>query len=261
MAEPAGAQGVHLLDAAGPEGLRIYAIGDVHGRLDLLRAMHEAIRDEIETVRPADWRIVHIGDYIDRGPDSKGVIDFLIEALRRDARYIALAGNHDAGLLEFLAEPSPQTLFAGHGGRQTALSYGVDADFSSPALAQDAAAKLRAAIPREHIDFLAGLRRSATFGDFFFCHAGVRPGVPLAHQDPQDLIWIRKPFLDSPLLHEKVIVHGHTPANEPEIMPNRVNLDTAAFTTGVLSALSIEGTRKRILQMNAEGQRDAWTTP
>lgn len=261
MAERTGTEGIHLLDAAGPEGLRIYAIGDVHGRLDLLRAMHEAIRDEIETLRPADWRIVHVGDYIDRGPDSKGVIDFLIETMREDARYIALAGNHDAGLLEFLAEPSPQTLFAGHGGRQTALSYGVDADFSSLSLAREAAAKLRMAMPREHVDFLAGLPRSVVFGDFFFCHAGIRPGVPLAHQNPEDLIWIREKFLKWPLLYEKVIVHGHTPSPDPEILPNRVNVDTAAFTTGVLTALSIEGTRKRILQMSAEGQREAWTTP
>lgn len=249
------------MDAAGPAGMRIYAIGDVHGRLDLLEAMHTRIRDEIERDAPADWRIVHVGDYVDRGPDSKGVIDFLAEAIRTDSRYVALAGNHDAGLVDFLADPDKDSLFARHGGRQTALSYGVDADFSSQGQARASAERLRAAMPREHVEFLSTLPRSVAFGDFFFCHAGIRPGVPLALQNPEDLIWIRERFLSSPLLYEKVVVHGHTPSQAPEIMPNRVNVDTAAFTTGVLTALSIDGTRKRILQISAEGQREAWTTP
>ena len=249
------------MDAAGPTGMRLYAIGDVHGRLDLLREMHARIREEIERDAPDDWRIVHVGDYVDRGPDSKGVIDFLIAAIGADSRHIALAGNHDVGLLDFLADPNAESLFAGHGGRQTVRSYGLDADFSSQALAREAAVKLAAAMPREHVGFLSTLPRSVAFGDFFFCHAGIRPGVPLTLQDPQDLIWIRKPFLDSPLLHEKVIVHGHTPSSEPEIMPNRVNVDTAAFATGVLTALSIDGTRKQIFQITKGGQREAWTTP
>lgn len=261
MTERIGTEGIHLTDAEGPAGLRIYAIGDVHGRLDLLEAMHEAIQGEIDDNPPGDWRIVNVGDYIDRGPDSKGVIDFLIRATGADGRHIALAGNHDAGLVDFLADPTPDSLFARHGGRQTALSYGVDADFSSHALAREAAVRLRAAMPREHVEFLATLPRSVAFGDFFFCHAGIRPGVPLARQNPEDLIWIRSAFLDSPLLHEKVIVHGHTPSSVPEVLPNRVNVDTAAFSTGVLTALSVEGTRKRILQMSADGQREAWTTP
>nr|WP_295465889.1 metallophosphoesterase family protein [Mesorhizobium sp.] len=249
------------MDATGPAGMRIYAIGDVHGRLDLLLQMHARIREEIERDAPADWRIVHVGDYVDRGPDSKGVIDFLVEAIRADSRHIALAGNHDAGLVEFLSMPDKDSLFARHGGRQTALSYGVDTDFSSQALARASAERLKAAMPREHVEFLSTLPRSVAFGDFFFCHAGIRPGVPLALQNPEDLIWIRESFLNSPLLYEKVVVHGHTPSQAPEIMPNRVNLDTAAFSTGVLTALSIDGTRKRILQIGEGGQREAWTTP
>lgn len=116
-------------------------------------------------------------------------------------------------------------------------------------------------MPRDHVEFLSTLPRSVAFGEFFFCHAGIRPGVPLARQNQEDLIWIRQTFLDSPLLHEKVVVHGHTPSREPEIMPNRVNVDTAAFSTGVLTALSIDGTRKRIFQIAEDGQREAWTTP
>lgn len=261
MAERAGTEGIHLMDAAGPAGMRIYAIGDVHGRLDLLRQMHARIGEEIERDAPDDWRVVHVGDYIDRGPDSKGVIDFLIAAVRADSRHIALCGNHDAGLVEFLSMPDKEGLFARHGGRQTAMSYGVEADFSSQWLARQAAERLRAAMPRDHVEFLSTLPRSVAFGDFFFCHAGIRPGVPLARQNQEDLIWIRQTFLDSPLLHEKVVVHGHTPSREPEIMPNRVNVDTAAFSTGVLTALSIDGTRKRIFQIAEDGQREAWTTP
>ena len=261
MAERAGTEGIHLMDAAGPAGTRIYAIGDVHGRLDLLREMHARIGEEIERDAPDDWRVVHVGDYIDRGPDSKGVIDFLIAAIGADSRHIALAGNHDAGLVEFLSMPDKEGLFARHGGRQTAMSYGVEADFSSQRLARQAADALLAAMPASHVNFLTTLQRSVTFGDFFFCHAGIRPGVPLALQNPEDLIWIREKFLNSPLLHEKVVVHGHTPSQTPEIMPNRVNVDTAAFSTGVLTALSIDGTRKRILQIGEGRQREAWTTP
>lgn len=261
MGERVGTRGVHLTDAAAPDGMRIYAIGDVHGRLDLLREMHRAIRQEIVASPPADWRIIHVGDYVDRGPDSRGVVDCLVEAISNDPRHIALCGNHDAGLVEFLDRADMHGLFAQHGGHETALSYGVEADFGSARLARESAEALRAAMPSSHLDFLATLPRSVAFGDFFFCHAGIRPGVQLARQDPEDLIWIRQAFLGSPLLHEKVIVHGHTPSAEPEVLPNRVNLDTAAFQTGVLSALSVEGRRKRMLQMSADAQREAWTTP
>lgn len=259
MAERIGSEGVHLNDAAGPPGLRIYAIGDVHGRLDLLEEMHARIRGEIDRDGPADWRVVHVGDYIDRGPDSRGVIEFLIEAIRQDDRQIALCGNHDAGMVDFLDRADRTGLFASHGGRETALSYRVDADFGSDRLARESADRLLAAMPRSHVDFLRTLPRSVAFGDFFFCHAGIRPGVPLERQDPEDLIWIRQAFLNSPLLHEKVVVHGHTPTAEPQLMPNRVNVDTGAYFSGTLTAFSIEGSVKRLLQVT--DQREAWTTP
>ena len=241
-------RGIALGEAAGPPGMRLYAIGDVHGRLDLLSALHGKIGAEIARDRPADWRIIHVGDYIDRGPCSRGVLDFLIGKSSADERNIALAGNHDLGLLWFLAKPRANTLFTRHGGFQTALSYGVTADFSSNEAARDTACRLDAAIPESHTRFLTGLARSVSFGDFFFCHAGIRPGLALDRQDPEDLIWIRDDFLGWAGLHPKVIVHGHTPVAAPDLRPNHVNIDTGAYSSGILSALVIEGRLTRILQ-------------
>jgi serine/threonine protein phosphatase 1 len=252
--------GIPLRDARGPQGLRLYAIGDVHGRLDLLAAMHDAIAAEITRDRPQDWRVVHLGDYIDRGPDSRGVIDFLIAAGERDARHFFLAGNHEAGLLGFLKEPDPNGLFARYGGDATARSYGVDLEEGTIG---EAAAALGGAIPARHMAFLRGLACSVRFGDFFFCHAGIRPGVPLNRQTRRDLIWIRDDFVTWPGLHPKVIVHGHTPQPEPEIRPNRVNVDTRAYASGRLTALAVDGADKRILQVCEDGsvQRTAALTP
>jgi serine/threonine protein phosphatase 1 len=222
--------GIHFLDARGPEGMRIYAMGDVHGRADLLKLMHERIEAEIARDKPADWRIIHLGDYVDRGTDSKAVLDFLVAAHRRDERIVSLAGNHDVGFLEFLDKPDPATLFARFGGAETAQSYGVTLDCS-------------------HVAFLRALPFSATMGDFFFCHAGIRPEVALDKQAAEDLIWIRADFLDYRALHPKIIVHGHTPFAEPEILPNRVNVDTLAYRSGVLTALVVEGAEKRMLSV------------
>lgn len=241
--------GIHYLDARGPDGIRIYAIGDIHGHLDLLRDMHERIAGEIARDKPADWRIVHLGDLVDRGPDSAGVIGFLMAAVERDPRNIVLAGNHDVGFLDFLTEPDPAGLFACHGGRDTARSYGVDllVDYAS-SLARGHR-ELAAAVPDGHQRFLRALPRSASFGDFFFCHAGIRPGVALDRQDPEDLIWIRNEFLRHPGLHPKVVVHGHTPQAEPEVLANRVNVDTGVFHSGVLTALVIDGSEKRLMSV------------
>lgn len=247
-------QGIHFLEAAGPAGMRIYAVGDVHGRLDLLEGMHARIEAELAEDPPDDWRIIHLGDYVDRGPDSRGVLDMLIDATRRDERVVTLAGNHDQGFLDFLAYPSPDGLFANNGGEMTALSYGVTLDFDDPVELASGHAKLRRAVPQSHIGFLNGLGYSASFGDFFFCHAGIRPGVPLEEQNPRDLLWIRGEFLNYPGLHPKVIVHGHTPHGEPQVMANRVDVDTFACRSGVLTALVIDGAQKQILSISDRGQ-------
>ena len=234
--------------ASGPEGLRIYAIGDVHGRFDLLQAMHQLIDQENEKLPPRDWVVIHLGDYVDRGPQSKEVLDFLARATTTSPRMIALAGNHDIGFIEFLETGDAFGLFAGNGGRQTALSYGVDIDFDDAESVIRGWRALAQAIPASHTQFLRGLPRSIVFGDFYFCHAGIRPGVELDLQDPDDLIWIRGEFLNNPTLYPKVIVHGHTPVSDVDVWPNRVNLDTGAFATSRLSGLMIEGDRKFLLE-------------
>ncbi|HMQ58773.1 MAG TPA: metallophosphoesterase [Rhizobiaceae bacterium] len=240
--------GIHWLDARAPEGVRLYAIGDVHGRLDLLTQMHARIDEECARDGVANRLVVHLGDYVDRGPDSRGVIDCLIEACRREDM-IALAGNHDIGLLEFLANPDPHGLFAQYGGVQTAASYGVDLDPGTEDAVCRSCEHLRRAVPRSHQEFIFSLPTSHVAGDFFFCHAGVMPGVPLDRQSTRDLIWIRDRFHNHPGLYDKVIVHGHTPVREPEVMPNRVNVDTHAFRSGVLTALVVDGAEKRFLQV------------
>ena len=241
--------GIHYLDARGPENTVLYAIGDVHGRLDLLLKMYDAIIEHRDRKPVADWRIIHLGDYVDRGADSKGVIDFLIRATSQESRVIALAGNHDVGFLDFLAEPARDGLFAHNGGRETALSYGVRIDFSDRVGFLAQAQSLREAVPEAHRAFLRGLKFSCAFGDFFFCHAGIMPGVALEDQEPRDLIWIRERVLNYPQLHPKIIVHGHTPSVEPEVLANRVNVDTGAFRSGVLSALVVEGADKHIIKV------------
>lgn len=244
---------VHYLDAAGPEGIRLYAIGDVHGRLDLLARMHDRIAAEIERDRPADWRVIHLGDYVDRGPDSAGVLDLLARRMADDTRVLSVVGNHDLGFLEFLAAPRGDGLFATHGGVDTARSYGVALDVRDPLALATGWAELDAAVPPRHRDCLAGLPYSVTLGDFYFCHAGIRPGIPLSDQSPTDLVWIRQEFHRWPHLHPKVVVHGHTSRAEPEVLPNRVNVDTAAWQSGMLTALAIEGTDKRFLTVTAAG--------
>ncbi|MGQ2908968.1 MAG: metallophosphoesterase family protein [Aliihoeflea sp.] len=241
--------GVRYEDAAAPEGMRLYAIGDIHGRADLLAKMLSLIEGEIVRDRPADWRTVYLGDYVDRGPDSAGVIEMIARRVAANPRHVALLGNHDKVLAEFLADPETWWRFADFEGETTARSYGVRIDFSSDAAIRQSREALLAAMPPAHIAFLNGLKLSAIFGDFFFCHAGIRPGVALDAQDPEDLIWIRREFSDYPGLHPKLVVHGHTPHHEPEIRANRVNLDTYAFASGRLTALAMEGREKRFLEV------------
>lgn len=253
--------GIDFTQASAPEGTRLYAIGDVHGRFDLLTAMHRQIADELERARPRDWRIVHLGDYIDRGPDSRRVLEFLIEARRRDDRNVMLTGNHELGLLDFLDNPDPDALFVRYGGIETARSYGVDLLHNGSVV--QGHRELLVALPKEHLDFIRALAFSFEASDFFFCHAGVRPGIPLSQQSKQDLTWIRDEFLNDRSLHGKVVVHGHTPGPEPEIRANRINLDTYACHSGRLTALTVDGARKQILTMSEGGgfQRREAVTP
>lgn len=246
------AKGVRLADAAAPAGMVLYAIGDVHGRLDLLSEMHDQIARDREARKAADWRIIHLGDYVDRGPDSKGVLEFIAAAMDRDRRVLALAGNHDVGFREFLVPGEFPGIFLKHGGPETARSYGVELDLSSRDTLLAGQRALIDAVPARHAAFLRDLGFSAEFGDFFFCHAGIRPGVPLDAQDKEDLVWIRQDFLDHAGLHPKVIVHGHTPVPAAQMRNNRVNLDTGAVMTGILTALVVDGAEKRLLRVGSD---------
>ncbi len=218
---------------------RIYAIGDIHGRLDLLERAIAAVRGDVERHGPAALTVT-VGDYIDRGPRSRGVLDRLAEN-PFPTPYVALKGNHETLLEGFLADPGLGPFWARQGGVETLQSYGVmtgpladDADFV------DAARQLRAALPAAHLDFLRSLKLSFSRGRYFFCHAGVRPGLPLDRQSEEDLLWIRDEFLLSRADFGKIVVHGHTPAAEPEVLPNRIGIDTGAFASGRLTCVALD---------------------
>jgi serine/threonine protein phosphatase 1 len=233
-----------------PDGLRIYAIGDLHGRFDLLEAMADKIRDDLRALPPAGSAIeVFIGDYIDRGPQSREVVEWLIETRPLGNERICLLGNHEDMLLEALADPSGLANWLYNGGGATLASYGVTELPSSP-LAMHAACV--AAIPPRHRAFFAALPRTVEFGSYFFVHAGVDPSRPLGEQDPHDLVWIREPFLYSSVDFGRIVVHGHTPVVEPDIRTNRINIDTGAVFTGHLTCLVLEGATRRLLQTPPE---------
>jgi serine/threonine protein phosphatase 1 len=230
-----------------PEGLRVYAVGDIHGRLDLLDPLLARIEADLEGHNVERSMQVFLGDYIDRGEASAQVVERLI---RRGETYptICLKGNHEACLLEFLENPEVLPAWGHNGGLTTLLSYGVEPVLNADARTSSRlSATLADAMPASHVQFLSGLPLTFSCGDFLFVHAGVRPGIPLARQREEDLLWIRDPFLRHEAPFEKVIVHGHTPVMAPQIHPNRINIDTGAYATGRLTCLRLEGADIRML--------------
>lgn len=230
-----------------PDHSRIYAIGDVHGRADLLQEVFTAIDESLASHPVQNPVQVMLGDYIDRGADSRAVIETLLERRRR-RQMVYLRGNHETFPADFLADPSNLSHWQQMGGLQTLLSYGVKPSMRhEPGQEQRIAAAFRQALPKSHYDFLNNLALSFSCGDYFFVHAGVRPGIPLSQQREDDLLWIRDDFL----LHEgsfgKIIVHGHTPAEKPDIRANRINIDTGAFATGRLTCLVLQGDQMALM--------------
>jgi serine/threonine protein phosphatase 1 len=226
-----------------PDGIRIYAVSDIHGRADLLQDVFAAIDYHLARAGPMRALHVFLGDYIDRGPSSRQTIDLLIERSRRHES-IFLKGNHEAFLLEVLKDASRLEAWKAYGGFQTLMSYGLAPSIKPDRDEQQELVKaLLHRIPSHHLRFLSNLRSSFFCGDFFFAHAGVRPGVPLRRQREEDLLWIRDEFLQSEEDFGKFIVHGHTPVVKPEIRPNRINIDTGAYATGILTLLTIQGDR------------------
>jgi serine/threonine protein phosphatase 1 len=233
--------------AAVPDGLRIYAIGDIHGRADLLSDLFSQIDDDRGNF-PKD-RAVHVflGDYVDRGPDSREVIDMLI---RRGREYPSafLWGNHETFLLDFLNDPTVFAEWRQFGGLQTVMSYGLTPSLSPDEQERVAlSSSLNRLFPDIHRRFLGSMKLSFTCGDFYFVHAGVRPGIALEHQREEDLLWIREDFLFHEGAFDKFIVHGHTPVKEPDIRFNRINIDTGAYASGKLTCLVLERQEKRFL--------------
>ncbi len=237
-----------------PDGTTVFAIGDIHGRFDLLTALLKQISHDISESEAADVIMVFLGDYIDRGPDSNRVIDKLIKLKHAAGNHlVALKGNHEDAMLTFLADGQSGPAWAEHGGRETMLSYGVEV----PRRRTDTEAwdKARATLaenaPREHLNFLNTLSLSQSIGDYFFVHAGVRPGVPLLEQEERDLLWIREEFLADSRDLDKVVVHGHTPVDTPFSSSRRISIDTGAYATGVLTALKLQGEQQSFLQTGA----------
>lgn len=244
--------------ASTPEDTAAWAVGDIHGRLDLLSPLVEAMIADLEASTASRKLMIFLGDYIDRGPDSKGVIDLLAGLRGRSGFELHfLRGNHEDRMEAFLVDPEMGPGWCDYGGREALASYGVSPPFDKTAAAGWAAAcqALNAAVDERQRAFLAAQDYSFTLGDYFFAHAGAEPGVPLDQQDPQQLMWVRHEFLNHPDPFERVVVHGHTPTETVHADDRRIGLDTGAYATGVLTALRLEGETRELLQTAATGSQ------
>lgn len=232
-----------------PSGERVYAIGDIHGRLDLLTRLHQSIAADARKAGPARNAVIYLGDYIDRGPDSRGVVETLTRQPLTGFESRHLRGNHEDWLLRFLEGSEDGMDWTMNGGDATLESYGVAVDFRRAGGGLEVARQqLRERMPPRHASFFRGLEASHVVGDYIFVHAGIRPGVALEEQDADDLMWIRGEFLNSRADHGKVVVHGHSPDRDVQMEENRIGIDTAAYATGVLTCLVLETNGRRFLR-------------
>lgn len=233
-----------------PQGSRIYAIGDIHGRVDLLRRLHRLIAEDADRCRAPRNVVVYLGDYIDRGDASPAVIDLLLDEPLPGFDRVHLKGNHEDSLLRFLEDGGIGPSWMLYGGAETLMSYGIR---PLPLAGREGEIErvqheLRARLPERHRRFFVGLKLVHEEGDYLFAHAGVRPGVPLDRQQEADLLWIRDEFLLSDAEFGKIIVHGHTITEHPDVQRNRIGIDTGAFASGRLTALVLEGAGWSFLQ-------------
>lgn len=238
-----------------PDGMIVYAIGDIHGELRLLRRLLDQVADHCSKTPDLTPHLVFLGDYIDRGADSRGVLEYLASCSSWTGfRVHTLRGNHEQAMLDFLDDPVAGASWLDYGGIEALASYGVRASVgtSDPKKCCFVRDELRRILPNSHLAFLTGLPPSLVLGDYAFVHAGIRPGRPLAAQRNDDLLWIRQPFLSSTRRHEKIIVHGHTVVETPEVLANRIGIDTGAYASGTLTALALYGTNQEILQSQGE---------
>lgn len=229
------------------EGRRVYAIGDVHGCRDLLVKLMTAIRMDNDARKPAEVHLVLLGDLVDRGPDSAGVIDYVLTLSERWPQVECLMGNHEEVFLRALQGSARALGLFRTLGRETLLSYGLDAALIDDGEDEVLLAAMGAHIPESHREFLQNRPDNLVLGDYCFVHAGIRPGVPLEEQDGRDMRWIRSEFLKSRLPHSHIIVHGHSISDAVDTQPWRIGIDTGAYTSSRLSAIGLEGTDRWVL--------------
>jgi serine/threonine protein phosphatase 1 len=236
-----------------PAGRRTYAIGDIHGQRDLFAALAAAI-DADDVARPAaETTVVLLGDLVDRGPDSAGVIEDAMRWSRvRSVRLIA--GNHEEMFLDALEDITSLPHFLRMGGLETLLSYGVPPELFRSERIFELQASARAAVPATHCEYLGAGEALVRMGDYLFTHAGIRPRVPIEAQEISDLRWIREPFLSSTVDHGVIVVHGHTIVEEPEVRSNRIGIDTGAFLSRRLTGLCLEGTQRWLIEAREDDQ-------
>ena len=241
-------EGARSADTAATSDVVVYAVGDVHGRLDLLLQIENKIKADIRSRQPQQSILVMLGDYVDRGPSSSGVIERLTRREPICNQEVFLRGNHEQVLLDFLDDPKILEAWSNFGGLETLYAYGLKPKLP---LSAETCIQLqddfRKALPPHHLDFLAATQLSFETPTHFFVHAGIDPRRKLSAQYPEDLLWIRSTFLNSNRKFEKIVVHGHTPESAPQIRKNRIGVDTGAFATGRLTCAAIEAGSCRIL--------------
>jgi serine/threonine protein phosphatase 1 len=232
-------------------GALIYAVGDVHGRRDVLDILLAKIRADAALAGEPRPVLIFIGDYVDRGPDTRGVVETVLALARETAFEVRpLRGNHEAQLLAFLEDPRAGPAWLEFGGGATLASYGVTppAGRTDETGWEDTRRALAAALPDTHLAFFKQLEVAIVCGDYLFVHAGVRPGVPLNEQSEHDLLWIRDEFLSASRPFEKVVVHGHTPEAAPYLGRNRIGIDTGAYATATLTCVRLCGVDRAFIQ-------------
>ena len=232
-----------------PEGTRVYAVGDIHGRDDLLHQIQDLIKADAASATEARKVVVYLGDYVDRGPHSNQVVEHLIAHPMAGFETVHLKGNHEEILIRFVADGAMGAVWMMNGGSATLVSYDVSAPnfFFGERSLKRAQKRLARAIPQTHLDFYRGLSPTHVEGDYLFVHAGLRPGVALDEQTEADMIWIRDAFLGDHTGFEKVVVHGHSIQDEPDVHAQRIGIDTGAYRSGRLTCLVLEGRRQRFL--------------
>jgi serine/threonine protein phosphatase 1 len=236
-----------------PDGLRVYAIGDIHGCRDALETLHAMIAADADRAEAQRVLLIYLGDYIDRGPDSAAVIDLLLAGPPvAGAERVFLCGNHEQAMLDFMAAPDLARKWLQFGGMETLASYGITRATSAGNWRESLARQLEDKLPDRHRQFFKGLTDWHRSGDYFFVHAGIRPGRRLDRNTSDDFRWIREPFLTDRRWHGARIVHGHTISGTPDVHPNRIGIDTGCYDGGPLTALVLWQNQHSFLQTPAD---------